>query len=92
MFGILFRALGASLAMVGVMGAAKALLDPGLVPLALVGAPVYCVALLAIGGVTVGDLKILAASILRRERTEEASLAATTAAGYATAQMGSEGS
>lgn len=91
MFGILVRALGASLAMVAVMGAAKALLDPGLVLLALVGAPVYCVALLASGGVTLEDLKILAASILRRERAAEPPLAGTAGAGYATARAGGEG-
>jgi O-antigen/teichoic acid export membrane protein len=91
MFSILFRALGASLAMVGAMGAAKAVLEPGLVPLALIGAPVYCVALLAAGGVTAGDIKALAGSILRREPAAEPPLAGTAATGYATAQVGSEG-
>ena len=89
--GVLIRALAASSLMVGVMGAAKVLLDPGLIPLVLIGAPVYGVALLAIGGVTIDDLRALATSTFRREQAVEPSPAGEASTGYTAAQVGAEG-
>jgi len=65
--GVLVRSLIASLVMVGVMGTAKILMNPGLIPLVLVGGPTYVVSLLAVGGVTLGELKLLFFVACRRE-------------------------
>jgi O-antigen/teichoic acid export membrane protein len=67
----LVRSVTASLAMLAAMGAAKLLFAPGFVPLALLGAPVYFAALLAVRGVTVGELKFLIGAALSKGRAPE---------------------
>lgn len=65
------RSVAASLVMLAVMGAVKLLFAPGLLPLVLVGGPVYLAALLAVRGVTVGELKFLVRAAISRERVAE---------------------
>lgn len=89
--GMLLRISAASVTMAGAMGAAKLLVDPGLIPLVLIGGPVYCVALLAAGGVTVAELRLVASSAFQRGGAGEAPVASGGATGYATAQVGGEG-
>lgn len=65
------RSVAASLVMVAVMGAVKLLFAPGFLPLVLVGGPVYLAALLAVRGVTVGELKFLVRAAISTERVAE---------------------
>ncbi len=67
----LVRSIAASLAMLAAMGAAKLLFDPGFLPLILLGGPVCFLALLAVRGVTIGELKFLLGAALSRGRAEE---------------------
>ena len=90
--GVLARSLVASLVMVGVMGAAKVLLDPGLIPLVLVGGPTYVVSLLAVGGVTLGELKLLLLIASRREPVLAGHLLDKGSASYVVAPVRGEGS
>ena len=83
---MLLRTFSAALVMAGVMGAAKLLLDPGLVPLVLIGAPTYGLALLANGGVTIGELKLLTSIAFGRGRLREPGLAGDVASPYVTAE------
>lgn len=76
------RCLAAALVMLATMGAVKLALDPGLVPLLLVGAPVYAAALLAVRGVTVGELRFVASAVLRgRKDVPETTLSVASALG-----------
>jgi O-antigen/teichoic acid export membrane protein len=69
------RCAAASLLMLVAIGAVKLLLDPGFVPLVCLGVPVYFSALLALGGITVSELKFLVgAALFRRRAAEEMSL------------------
>jgi O-antigen/teichoic acid export membrane protein len=88
---MLLRALSAALVMVGVMGAAKLLLEPGLVPLVLIGGPTYGLALLANGGVTIGELRLLTSLAFGRGRAQGPGLAGEAASPYGAAPMGSRG-
>ncbi len=89
--GVLIRSLIASLAMVGVMGAAKVLLDPGLIPLVLIGGPTYVVSLLAVGGVKLDELRLLLLIASRREPVLVGHLLDKGSAGYVTAPVRGEG-
>ena len=89
--GVLVRALAASLVMVGVMGAAKLFLDPGLIPLILIGGPTYAVCLLAVGGVTLGELKLLLLIASRREPVLVGRLLDKGSASYVAAPARGEG-
>jgi hypothetical protein len=53
------------------MGAVKLLLAPGFIPLVLIGGPVYLASLLAVRGVTVGELKFIVRAAISRERVVE---------------------
>jgi O-antigen/teichoic acid export membrane protein len=66
------RSVGASLLMVAVMVATRAVIDPGFLPLLALGALVYFAALLALRGVTIGEIRFLLATFTygRREREE----------------------
>lgn len=68
------RSLAAALVMLAAMGAVKLVVDPGLIPLLMVGAPVYAVSLLAVRGVTVSEIKFLASAVLQGREEEEARL------------------
>jgi O-antigen/teichoic acid export membrane protein len=88
---ILVRSLIASLVMVGVMGAVKALLDPGLIPLVLIGGPTYVVSLLAVGGVTLRELKLLLLIASKQETALTGQLVDKSSASYVAAPLGGEG-
>jgi len=65
------RCAAASIVMLVAIGAVKLLLDPGFVPLVCLGVPVYFSALLAVGGITVSELKFLIGAALFRGRAAE---------------------
>jgi len=71
----LVRCLAASAAMVAVLVSVKLLRDPGFVPLVMLGIAVYFVALLAVRGITIGEVKfLLRAALSRGQAVEEASI------------------
>jgi len=70
----LVRCLVASGAMVAALAGVKLLRDPGFVPLVMVGVAVYFVALLAVRGITVAEVKfLLRAAFSRGQAIEDAS-------------------
>jgi O-antigen/teichoic acid export membrane protein len=68
----LCRRLAASGAMAGAVVAVKLLRDPGFLPLVMLGGVVYLLALLALRGITLSEMKfILRAAVSRRQATED---------------------
>jgi O-antigen/teichoic acid export membrane protein len=64
----LARTVAASLVMFAAMGAVKLVHDPGFIPLVLLGGPIYLGTLVAVRGVTIGEIKFLISTALSRGR------------------------
>jgi O-antigen/teichoic acid export membrane protein len=89
--GVFVRSFAASLVMVGVMGAAKIFLNPGLIPLVLIGGPTYVVSLLAVGGVKLDELRLLLLIASHRKPALAGRAAEKGPAGYVAAPASGEG-
>ncbi len=82
------RAVAASTVMFAAMAAVKLTHDPGFIPLVMLGGPVYVISLVAFRGVTVGELRFLASTIVSQRRGEGAP---SGQSGVAETTLGSEG-